>query len=165
PCSRAYAGGMDHNTTDTGSFTLTSAATPEGSVVAAQQLVDDLGGENLSPDLSWSGARAGTGSFAVPSFGPAAPTGAGFWRWAAWDIPGASTSLPLGVARDRAGLKQAINDFGWVGYDGPNPPEGPSHRYVFTVHALPVVSLEADPQAPHVGTRFAIFTQQLASAS
>src|SRR5690625_5790540 len=41
---------MDHNTTDTGSFTLTSAATPEGSVVAAQQLVDDLGGENLSPE-------------------------------------------------------------------------------------------------------------------
>lgn len=156
---------MDHNTTDTGSFTLTSAATPEGSVVAPQQLVDDLGGQNLSPDLSWSGAPEGTRSFAVTCFDPDAPTGSGFWHWVAWDIPADTTSLPLGVARDQAGLKQAINDFGRVGYDGPNPPAGPSHRYVFTIHALPVVSLEADPQAPHVGTRFAIFTQQLASAS
>src|SRR5699024_5518465 len=127
--------------------------------------VDDLGGEDLSPDLSWSGAPEGTRSFAVTCFDPDAPTGSGFWHWVAWDIPGDSTSLPLGVARARAGLQQALHDFGRGRAAGPNPPAGPSPRYVFTVHALPVVSLEADPQAPHVGTRFAIFTQQLASAS
>lgn len=161
---------MDHTTSDSSSsdsssFVLTSSATPAGSEVAPQQLVEALGGENLSPDLQWSGAPEGTRSFAVTCFDPDAPTGSGFWHWVAWDLPADATSLPLGVPRDQVGLQQAANDFGRTGYDGPNPPPGPSHRYVFTIHALPVASLEADPQAPHVGTRFAIFTQQLASAS
>lgn len=151
---------MTHST-----FTLTSSATPDGSVVAPQQLVASQGGENLSPDLSWEGAPEGTQSFAVTCYDPDAPTGSGFWHWIAWDIPASTTSLPVGVARDEASLQQAVNDFGNPGYDGPEPPPGPSHRYVFTVHALPVESLEADPSAPHVQTRFAIFTQALASAS
>ena len=48
---------MDHTTpdtpsSDTSTFVLTSNAAPEGSEVAPQQLVEALGGENLSPDLS-----------------------------------------------------------------------------------------------------------------
>ncbi len=146
-------------------FTATSRAVPEGSVITAQQLPPELDGENLSPDLSWSGAPEGTKSFAVTCYDPDAPTGSGFWHWVAWDIPANVTELELGVPRESETMKQATNDYGRVGYDGPNPPEGPAHRYVFTVHALPVESLEADPEAPHVGTRFAIFTQQLGSAS
>lgn len=148
-----------------GSFTLRSDATPSGSVVTAQQLVEDLGGQNLSPDLHWSGAPEGTRSFAVTCFDPDAPTGSGFWHWIAWDIPADATSLPLGIPREESSLKQAVNDFGRPGYDGPNPPAGPPHHYVFTVHALPVESLGADPAAPHVTTRFSIFTQQLESIS
>lgn len=146
-------------------FTVTSNATPDGTEVAPQQLVEGLGGENLSPDLSWSGAPEGTRSFAVTCFDPDAPTGSGFWHWIAWDIPASTASLSLGIARDDASLRQAVNDFGRTGFDGPEPPAGAPHRYVFSVHALPVDSLEADPEAPHVGTRFGIFTQQLASAS
>ncbi|GAA1296254.1 MULTISPECIES: YbhB/YbcL family Raf kinase inhibitor-like protein [Brachybacterium] len=159
---------MDHHTkdsSDSSPLTLSSQATPDGTVVAPQQVVENLGGQNLSPDLTWSGAPEGTRSFAVTLFDPDAPTGSGFWHWIAWDIPAGTTSLPLGVARDDTSLRQAVNDFGNPGYDGPEPPAGPSHRYVFTVHALPVESLDADPEAPHVGTRFAIFSQQLASAS
>lgn len=146
------------------SFALTSTALPDGSVVGPQQLVPALGGENLSPDLSWSGAPEGTASFAVTCFDPDAPTGSGFWHWIAWDIPASQTSLPLGVGRD-AGFPQARNDFGSVGYDGPEPPAGPPHRYIFTVHALPVASLGADPEAPHIGARFAIHTQRIGSAA
>ncbi|AXK44763.1 YbhB/YbcL family Raf kinase inhibitor-like protein [Brachybacterium saurashtrense] len=146
-------------------FTLTSSATPAGSDVAPQQLVANLGGENLSPDLQWSNAPEGTRSFAVTCFDPDAPTGSGFWHWVAWDIPASTTSLPLGVPREDPSLKQARNDFGTAGYDGPEPPAGPPHRYVFSVHALPVETLGADPDAPHIGARFAIFSQQLASAS
>ena len=146
-------------------FILTSNATPSGSEVAPQQLVENLGGENLSPDLSWSGAPEGTRSFAVTCYDPDAPTGSGFWHWVAWDLPATTTSLPLGVPRDDTGLVQARNDFGNVGYDGPEPPAGLPHRYVFSVHALPVETLGVDGDAPHVGARFAIFTQQLASAS
>lgn len=147
------------------SFVLTSTAVPEGSVIAPQQLVEDLGGQNLSPDLAWTGAPDGTRSFAITCYDPDAPTGSGFWHWIAWDVPAGTTSLPLGVARDDVSLQQAVNDFGRIGYDGPQPPPGMPHRYVFTVHALPVPTLGADPTGPHVGIRFAIFTQQLASAS
>lgn len=159
---------MDHTTSETpdsSGLTLTSLATPAGSEVAPQQLVENLGGENLSPDLSWSGAPEGTRSFAVTCFDPDAPTGSGFWHWIAWDIPASTTSLPLGVPREDSSLKQARNDFGNVGYDGPEPPAGPPHRYQFSVHALPVESLGADPADPHIGARFAIFSQQLASGS
>lgn len=156
---------MDHTSSDTPTFVLTSAATPAGSEVAPQQLVEALGGENLSPDLQWSGAPEGTRSFAVTCYDPDAPTGSGFWHWVAWDIPATATSLPLGVARENSSLKQARNDFGNAGYDGPQPPPGAPHRYQFSVHALPVETLGADPEDPHVGTRFAIFSQQLGSAS
>lgn len=150
---------------DADTFTLVSAATPDGSVVAPPQLVTALGGQNLSPDLTWSGAPEGTRSFAVTCFDPDAPTGSGFWHWIAWDLPASTTSLPVGLPREHPQIRQAVNDFGNPGYDGPEPPAGPRHRYVFTVHALPVESLGAEESAPHVGTRFAIFTQQLDSAS
>lgn len=145
-------------------FTLLSHAAPAGSDVAPQQLVEALGGENLSPDLHWENAPEGTRSFAVTCYDPDAPTGSGFWHWIAWDIPATTTSLPLGVARDDSSLKQARNDFGTPGYDGPQPPPGAPHRYQFSVHALPVDSLEVDPEDPHIGARFAIFSQQIASA-
>ncbi|MGP9537517.1 YbhB/YbcL family Raf kinase inhibitor-like protein [Brachybacterium sp. AOP43-C2-M15] len=159
---------MDHNTSESSAspgLTLQSQATPAGSVVAPQQLVEDLGGENLSPDLSWAGAPEGTRSFAITCYDPDAPTGSGFWHWIAWDIPASATSLPLGVPREDSSLKQARNDFGNVGYDGPQPPPGAPHRYQFSVHALPVESLGVDPEDPHIGARFAIFSQQLASGS
>ena len=135
---------MDHTTselTDSSGLTLTSLATPEGSIVAAQQLVEALDGENLSPDLAWTGAPEGTRSFAVTCYDPDAPTGSGFWHWVAWDIPASTLSLPVGVAREDAALKQAVNDFGNVGFDGPEPPAGPPHRYQFSVHALPAETL------------------------
>ncbi|MDN5600488.1 MAG: YbhB/YbcL family Raf kinase inhibitor-like protein, partial [Brachybacterium sp.] len=132
---------MDHSTPDTPTFALVSSATPSGSEVAPQQLVEALGGENLSPDLTWSHAPEGTRSFAITLFDPDAPTGSGFWHWVAWDIPATTTSLPLGVARDDASLVQAHNDFGNPGYDGPEPPAGAPHRYLCSVHALPVPTL------------------------
>ncbi|HJC69808.1 MAG TPA: YbhB/YbcL family Raf kinase inhibitor-like protein [Candidatus Brachybacterium intestinipullorum] len=159
---------MDHTTselTDSSGLTLTSLATPEGSIVAAQQLVEALDGENLSPDLAWTGAPEGTRSFAVTCYDPDAPTGSGFWHWVAWDIPASTLSLPVGVAREDAALKQAVNDFGNVGFDGPEPPAGPPHRYQFSVHALPAETLGVEQGVPNVQARFAIFSQQLASTS
>lgn len=146
-------------------FVIHSAATPDGSDVAPQQLVEALGGENLSPDLRWSNAPEGTRSFAITCYDPDAPTGSGFWHWVAWDLPVSATSLPLGVPREDPSLKQARNDFGNLGYDGPEPPPGAPHRYQFSVHAMPVETLGVDPQDPHIGARFAIFSQQLGSAS
>ena len=104
-------------------------------------------------------------TFAVTCYDPDAPTGSGFWHWVAWDIPASTTSLPVGVPREDSSLVQAVNDFGNVGFDGPEPPAGAPHRYQFSVHALPVESHGAEQGAPNVQARFAIFSQQLASTS
>jgi Raf kinase inhibitor-like YbhB/YbcL family protein len=153
------------STTSATPFALTSQATPDGTVVATDQLAPEAGGNSTSPDLAWTGVPEGTRSFAVTCFDPDAPTGSGYWHWIAWDIPATTTSLPLALPREGAGIQQALNDFGRRGYDGPNPPAGPVHRYVFTVHALPVEELGVDPDLPHVNPRFMIHTQQLGTAS
>jgi Raf kinase inhibitor-like YbhB/YbcL family protein len=146
-------------------FTVTSSAMPDGSVVGPEQLSPEQGGPSTSPDLAWDGVPEGTRSFAVTCFDPDAPTGSGFWHWVGWDLPAEARELPAGTGREDARLVQATNDFGRPGYDGPNPPAGAPHRYVLTVHALPVESLGLPAGTPHVDVRFQIFTQQLGSAS
>src|ERR1700721_998606 len=55
------------------------------------------GGEDISPQLSWSGAPAETKSFTVTMYDPDVPSGSGFWHWALADIPVSVTGLPTGA--------------------------------------------------------------------
>ena len=104
-------------------------------------------GANRAPALQWSGAPAGTRSFAVTVFDPDAPTGSGFWHWMVIDLPAASRSLPEGGALPA--FAHAIrNDYGDKAWGGPCPPAGdPPHHYLFTVYALDVPSLGAPADA------------------
>jgi len=98
-------------------------------------------GDNVSPQLSWQNAPAGTQSFAVTMYDKDAPTGSGFWHWVVFNIPANVTELSSN-AGDIAkklmptGVIQSINDTGNNGYVGPAPSAGPAHQYVITVYAL-----------------------------
>ena len=95
-------------------------------------------GPDLSPALSWSGAPAGTKSFALICDDPDAPVG-NWVHWVLFDLPPSTAGLPEGVAKDRElkpGGLQGNNDFHRIGYGGPCPPPGRPHRYYFKLYAL-----------------------------
>ncbi len=137
-------------------ITVTSHEVAPGQTIAAAQVYDRGGctGGNISPSLSWTGAPPATKSFAITVYDPDAPNGGkGWWHWIVYDIPAQVSNLPAGAGTpDRnllpTGARNGPNDFGTPGYGGPCPPKGNKpHRYIFTVYALDVASLDA----PHGG--------------
>jgi Raf kinase inhibitor-like YbhB/YbcL family protein len=111
-------------------------------------------GGNLSPELRWSGAPAGTLSFAVTLFDPdERSTPSGWWHWVLYDLPKNINSLPQGAGALHgtalpAEARQGRSDLGENAYHGPCPAKGdPPHRYVFTVYALNVAKLPVAPDS------------------
>ena len=125
-----------------GDFKLESNDIRNGATLPMAQVYHGCGGENISPELHWSGAPAGVKSFALTMYDPDAPTGSGWWHWQIYDIPASASSLPRGagdVDSNAApkGSVQTRNDFGETGYGGACPPKGSKpHRYQFTLYAL-----------------------------
>lgn len=94
-------------------------------------------GEDVSPELAWHGAPAGTASFAVICHDPDAPLVTpgtyGFVHWVLYNLPASCNGLEEGSDLGTAGG----NDFGKTGYGGPMPPDGHGvHHYFFWVLAL-----------------------------
>jgi Raf kinase inhibitor-like YbhB/YbcL family protein len=91
-------------------------------------------GENASPALEWSGVPAGAVELAVLCEDPDAPSGT-FTHWVLAGIDPATT----GVADNETppGAVVGTNDFGELGYGGPQPPvSDDAHRYFFRVFAV-----------------------------
>ncbi len=156
-CALALASAL-FGTAQAADFTLTSATIKSGGTVADEQVLTGFGctGGNVSPQLSWSDAPAGTKSFTLTMFDPDAPTGSGFWHWLVVNMPPATKELAKGASKSGmpAGALQTRTDFGAPGYGGPCPPKGDKpHRYQFTLFAVDVDKLEvnADTSAAVVG--------------
>lgn len=126
-------------------LTVTSTSFEDGGDLAERYVFDDWGctGDNVSPQLSWSGAPESTTSYVVTCFDPDAPTPSGFWHWAIAGIPADVTELAEGFEDLPQGAFHVAGDGGVKGWMGPCPPEGDGkHRYMFAVHAI-----EGDPLA------------------
>lgn len=154
------------------SFTVTSTDVADGETLPNPQVsgIMGAGGEDVSPELSWSGFPEETRSFAVTVFDPCAPTASGFWHWVVADIPADVTELPAGAGSPDSDLLPAAvvtlrNDAGEARYIGAAPPEGHgTHRYYVVVHAVDTDALDVDASATPAFLGFNLFFHTLARA-
>ena len=116
-------------------ITLMSDVFEEGAIIPAKHTCDD---SNISPSLRWDSLPEHTISFAILCEDPDAPLGT-WTHWIIFNIPPDTMELPEKIENKEhleMGMIQGINDFGYVGYGGPCPPEGEEHRYFFRIYAL-----------------------------
>jgi Raf kinase inhibitor-like YbhB/YbcL family protein len=112
-----------------GKMKITSSSFQEGTTIPEKF---SRNGQNVSPDLRIEGAPAEAKSLALIVDDPDAPVGL-FTHWLVWNIDPKTTKIAEGSAP--SGTVQGKNDFGEIGYGGPQPPSG-THRYYFKVFAL-----------------------------
>jgi Raf kinase inhibitor-like YbhB/YbcL family protein len=150
-------------------FSLESDDIADGVPLALPFVHDSAGGENLSPQLRWSGFPSETKSFAVTCYDPDAPTQSGFWHWVLVNLPAAVTELARGAGTPAglpAGAFHVKADFGSKAYGGAAPPPGDRvHRYVFAVLALDVDKLDVDDSVTPAVVGFNLAFHTLARAA
>jgi Raf kinase inhibitor-like YbhB/YbcL family protein len=127
------------------SFTLESSLVADGETVpiAQRDAIFGAGGQDTSPDLTWSGFPDETQSFIITMYDPDAPTPSGFWHWAVINVPASVTSLSAGAGEGDQTLPEGSthlpNDASLRRYIGAGPPPGdPPHRYFIVVSALDI---------------------------
>jgi len=156
-----------------GDFVLSSPELTPGGRFEPRHVFNGFGcsGGNTSPALQWHGVPAGTKSLALTVYDPDAPTGSGWWHWVMFDIPAGTTGLPAGAGNPASGKApkgavQTGTDFGKPGFGGPCPPAGDKpHRYVFTLYALKVDKLGAEPSSTAAMVGFMLNANKLDRAS
>jgi Raf kinase inhibitor-like YbhB/YbcL family protein len=101
-------------------------------------------GENKSPPLEIHGIdNSVSKSLALIMNDPDAPAGGGFTHWIMWNMELVSI-LPEDIPKAPAikfpiSAFQGKNNFGTIGYSGPCPPTGQTHRYDFKVYGLDTI--------------------------
>lgn len=124
---------------------LHSSAFREGEAIPERYAHEN---ENVSPPLEWSDIPPDTQSLALVVEDPDAPSGT-FGHWVLFNLPPDRTSLDEGASKHSkhiATAEQGLNDFGEIGYGGPQPPSG-THRYFFRLLALDTtLRAQGDPK-------------------
>lgn len=146
---------------------ITSSAFRDGEKIPLKYVMPGAGGQNVSVPLSWSGAPAGTRSFALAMVDPH-PVANNWVHWLVIDLPGDAASLPEGATGGKMpqGAVELKNSFGETGYGGPQPPRGSGdHPYVFTLYALNVPKVEVGKSAGLGAFKQALEGKTLATAS
>lgn len=117
-------------------FTLASKTFAESATMPLSTVYGACGGGNRPPELHWSGAPAGTKSFALTIHDPDAPAPGGWWHWVVFNIPASRTNFNLTAESTVTPWIDGTSSFNTRGYGGPCPPPGRPHHYNFTLYAL-----------------------------
>jgi len=151
-----------------------SSADVQGQI-AIEQVFNSFGcsGKNISPQLSWDNAPAGTKSFAITVYDPDAPTGSGWWHWVVFNIPKSVDGLKTGASGSTegnnampSGAIESFTSYNSKGFGGACPPKGDKpHRYIFTVYALDTEKIDQDSDARPELIGFFINSHAIAKAS
>jgi len=150
-------------------MTVTSSSLTDGKIIPFRYGSDDAKracsprdpaicpcpGKNVSPQLSWHDAPAGTKSFAILMYDIDGQYGAGVSHWVAYNIAPTATGLAEGDGTAGKGYTGGSNTRGLSTYMGPCPPKGDGpHHYMITVMAT-----DLDPNLPAGLTREQFLTQ------
>jgi len=97
-------------------------------------------GGNYSPRIILVGLDPGTVSIAVMLFNPFIKTCCSFTPWIIWNLLPEHV-IPEGIPSEGTVTApvvavQGLTDYGIIGYTGPCPPPGETHRYQFKVYGL-----------------------------
>jgi hypothetical protein len=101
-------------------------------------------GDDLSPEIDVGGVNTAISkSLAIIVNDPDATSGGGFIHWIAWNLE-LVRLIPENIAKTPeitfplTGM-QGINSFGKIGYNGPCPPRGRTHRYYFKIYGVDTI--------------------------
>lgn len=138
--------------------------------ISNEQVFNSFGctGKNVSPQLRWQNAPAGTKSFAITAYDPDAPTGSGWWHWVVFNIDAAADHVNTGDSGKRMpkGSIESISSYGSSGFGGACPPKGDKpHRYIFTVYALDIEKIDQNSDARPELVGFFLNSHAIAKAS
>lgn len=144
-------------------FKLTSTTFNDGTMMP-KKVANNLSnnpncvGENVSPQLSWSGAPDGTKSFAILMEDPEGRGGAGVHHWVAYGIAPTTTSFAEGELSKPSDKYVGGKSTQGVGYySGPCTPPGTPHHYTFVV-----IATDLDPKELPAGLTREEFLAKLA---
>ena len=155
-------------------FMLLSPEIKQGDVIPSRYTET----HKMSPPLEWESVPEGTQSLALSITDPDVPQEFNFSRsfahWLVYNIPADARGLVEGAsmtARMPSGSQELNSDFVTFnipgfgrGYGGPWPPNGP-HRYVFTLFALKLKSIDLPQDADLVAFSEAILPVTIEQAS
>jgi Raf kinase inhibitor-like YbhB/YbcL family protein len=145
---------------------LKSSTFADGGKIPQPNVMPGAGGKNLSLPLQWSGAPAGTQSFALAIVDPH-PVARNWVHWLVINIPGNTSSLGEGASGSNMppGAVELHNSWGKAGYGGPQPPPGTGeHPYEVTLYALNVAKLDLKPATNLAGFQKAMAGKILGTA-
>jgi Raf kinase inhibitor-like YbhB/YbcL family protein len=146
-------------------MTLNSPDIAPNATIAQPHIYPRCGGQNISPQLAWSGAPAGTRSLVLTMIDVDVKP-AQWSHWIVVDLPPTATGLPRAAKPLPSPARAVAGNFGDPRYDGPCPPKGSGvHHYRFTIWAMPTATTTIAPDAKADTVAASLARRALGSAS